>query len=1162
MDIQAILTMCEQQSVSLSVEEGNLQVLFDDMPTDELLQHLRSNKPQIIEFMQQQQTHQVQSGNHVPLVVLDRKLGRFPVSHSQQRMWLLNNMQGTDNQNNVQAVLKINGPLQKACLQQAVNSILARHEILRTRYVESADGVQQEIVEVAGLPLIEHDLIKSQSSLESQTGIATDDLNGSTVEAIIDNCARYAFDLAKAPLLRANLICVAEQEHLLALTLPMIAADGESLKILVQEVTRLYASLTDKQAANVTMPELSFQYADYASWHREYLQSDGAQASLQYWRDTLVDLPQLHSLPTDHARPVAQQYEGEVHSLACNPALAQKLEKLATNNQTSLFVLLQTAFALLVARWSNEQRIVIGTPVAGRTQSQLQHNVGYFANNLVNLTQFSDEHTFIDVLSANKVSFANALDHQDIPYEYLVENIQYTRTQSHTPLFQIMFRLQHISEQLIQTKDTVFSLYPYKQSLAKFDLDLCVNQSESGLSFSWTYAKSIFQQASIERLSEAFIKLLEGIVVTPQANIYDYPIASESDLAKIAAYNDTDIDFAETVTCETSMHGLFIQQVTRQPSAIAVRDQYGTVSYEALLRAAYGLAQRLKEYDLQQEELIAVRLPKGREQAIATLGILMAGAAYLPLEENWPAERCDNIISQAGCRLLVSHQESPLLLSEKLTCIDVHSIEPCNDELASILERVPTEGMASQLAYVIFTSGSTGKPKGVAIEHGMAVNTLLDINRKYSVTEKDSVLAVSALSFDLSVYDLFGLLAAGGEVIYPNDHKASDPNEWMQLLEQHNITLWNSVPASADLLTLQFEMAGRVSTAPLRIVMMSGDWIPTGLPSRLWQRFEQAKVYSLGGATEGSIWSIHYPITQDCSNLPSVPYGMPLANQYFYVLNKALQPVPLGCQGDLYIGGKGVAREYFNDSQRTQGSFIWHERLQQRLYKTGDLGRLLSEGYIEFLGRSDNQVKILGFRIEMGEIEAQLSSAEQIEKAVVIALGERQDKKLVAYIVPTLEHRQADEEQFLIRAMQERLAVTLPAYMMPSAFVVLHELPLTANGKLDLKALPEAHFFAPTQMEAAQTDTEQQLANIWKAILGVDEICVAANFFELGGNSLQLSRLIYEAQEAFQVELNMMEVFELATIRTIAQCIDDKLLSQKLSSIELDEQRQEQEVLI
>jgi amino acid adenylation domain-containing protein len=538
------------------------------------------------------------------------------------------------------------------------------------------------------------------------------------------------------------------------------------------------------------------------------------------------------------------------------------------------------------------------------------------------------------------------------------------------------------------------------------------------------------------------------------------------------------------------------------------------------------------------------------------------------MEMNWPVDRCTSICNLAKVRYVITgggleflgvpgflgvpRQESsgPAKDPEDLRGTPRNSSSSANAEtigetisltlpatpaegnLRRLANELSYEGLTDKLAYVIFTSGSTGTPKGVAIEHAAAVNTCIDINQRYAIDHNDKVLAVSALSFDLSVYDIFGVLAVGGEVIFPAPDKAADPRHWAELVETHGITLWDTVPASADLLATHYELEGRVSAAPVRTIMMSGDWIHPALPKRLWNVFPGANTWSLGGATEASIWSINYPITEDTSGLKSVPYGMPLANQSFHVLDKNLRQVPVGVIGELFIGGRGVARCYYGDAERTAKSFIRHEQLG-RLYRTGDMGRYMADGNIEFIGRVDHQVKIRGFRIELGEIEAVLSRNEAVEKVIVEVRGTGNDKYLAAYVVP-MNGQEVD-----IAALKQAARAALPTYMLPAAYVILETLPLTANGKVDKKALPEPGNQLLADYVAPSTETEATLAAIWRQLLGsTREIGMTENFFEAGGNSLLAMQILYRVQDRLGCRLEIADVFSYQTIAQLAKFID------------------------
>jgi amino acid adenylation domain-containing protein len=1130
MKTQQILALCAAQNVQLSLENGKLEVLFDEFPTDELLTLLKANKPELIDFIS---SHSQTSLASQPIEKADRDKP-LRLSYSQQRLWLLDKMGNGGIQNNISASYIVIGDFNITALQAALDNVIARHEVLRTNYIEVQGETHQKVDTKVSAQITLVDLSdRDEVSQEYE-------INQHMLKEF-----EQGFDLAVSKKLRAVAIRKSPQEHVILFTAHLIAADGWSMNLLVNEFSLYYQEYVNN--SDIKFEQLPIQYVDYANWQRKYFDSSFFIEQLTYWEENLGDIPQLHSLPLDKVRPAVQDISGAKHFNTLDVALVNKLKLLASSQDVTLFMLLQTAFSLLLARWSNEDDIVIGTPVAGRVNAEIEPLMGYFANNLVLRTTFSPRLTFNRLLSQAKDKILNAFSNQDIPFELLVDKVQPERTLSYTPLFQIMFRLQNNEQTSLVLPGADVSTLPSAHTTVKFDLDLSVSEDEGKLDLTWSYATSLFEAETIMRMNESFEMLLSDIVRDSEQNIYQLNMVSAKQKQEFSLWNNTNTEFEQGI----GMHELFIRRALLEPNSIAVTDINGSVTYEQLLRLSLSVAKHLKDHGVQTEDLVGVRLPKGRYQVIATLGIIMAGGAYLPMEIKWPQTRCHGIVEQAGVKMIIFADERDSLDSSDILQVNICEINPQVRELAVLSKELAVSRCSDKLAYVIFTSGSTGKPKGVAIEHGAAVNTLIAINEAYQITSADKALAVSALSFDLSVYDIFGMLAAGGEVVYPEDSRAVDPEHWAELVEHHNITLFNAVPASADLLVMVFERLGKSSLSSMRNILMSGDWISPTLPKRLWQVFNNCQTHSLGGATEASIWSISYPITEDTSHLKSVPYGKPMANQTFHILNREQQPVPVGVPGELFIGGKGVARCYFGDEERTVNSFISNSELNDTLYKTGDLGRYLPDGNIEFIGRIDDQVKILGFRVELGEIEANLVNEIVVKEAIVQAVGEGNNTRLAAYVIP--ETMPEDIHEFN-KDLKRNIALNLPTYMLPTAFVLLQEFPLTANGKVNKKALPEPSDIYQDEFVEPETETEIGLTGLWQQILELDKVSSEANFFELGGNSLQLSKMIYEVNEMFEIELSFMELFELATLRLIASKIDEKVLNKKMSERMLSSQ--------
>ncbi|OBP16552.1 hypothetical protein A5320_03915 [Rheinheimera sp. SA_1] len=1060
----------------------------------------------------------------IEIKAVPRVQAHHNLSAQQEQLWFVDRMQAGSPEYNINLSLELCGEFRPELAAAALTILVERHEILRTTYFEQDGVVQQRVNPGRCVALQQVDLSAEPNGQKDR------------LERLLAEHGVVCFNLAEDLMLRAVLYKLASEHAVLLLSVHHIACDGWSVALLVREFAALYQSQLSGLPAGLAAPTL--HYVDYAQWSQSANAQQKHAHQLLYWQRQLCDLPQVHSLPTDKPRPAQQSYRGGKVSFKVDPAVIAGLTTLTLRQDVTLFMVIHAAFSLLLSRYSNEQDVVIGVPVANRQAPALQSMIGFFMNTLVLRTQCDGQLTFSQYLQQVKQVTLDALHHQDVPFQQVLKALDPVRTASHAPLFQVMLSMDNNERSAIELSDLAIRPYLAQQVTSKFDMILHVDQIEQQLNFAWEYNADIFEASTIEQMTTHFACLLAAVTEQPEQLILALPLLPAAQQIQLLKEFNPDLhDQRATETVEQ----LFIRQVVAAPQQQALIDAQGCLTYAQVYQAAMAVTQKLRAESVCPEQLICVRIPKGRYQLIATLAVMMAGAAYLPLEVYWPTQRCQHIYQKSGSRLVLVCRPEDQLPSAEINQLDIsdliqQALLQLSDVVPDAVSYQPLQ-RPENLAYVIFTSGSTGEPKGVEIEHHAVVNTLLDMNQRFAITANDKVLAVSALSFDLSVYDLFGLLAAGGTVVFPEPAMASDPAHWLALIEQHQISLWNSVPASASMLAEQLELLGRNCTSALRHIWMSGDWIAPTLPRRLWQVFPNSQVHSLGGATEGSIWSIHYPIVTDPAHLKSVPYGKPMSGQAFYILNAVGQLVPPGVSGELYIGGLGVARGYCCDQQQTSARFIQHHRLG-RLYKTGDIGRYLADGLIEFIGRVDHQVKLRGFRIELGEIEARLNQLAWVEEAIVLVVGHAEHRQLAAFIVAIASQHDINSQN-INSAVKTALAGELPDYMIPTAVVMLKQLPLTANGKVDQKALLSLDVTAASQRcyVAPRDPMQQQLCQLWQKLLQVGQVGIQDNFFELGGHSLIAIRLISAVRQTWQVELPLRLIFEQPTIEALASFI-------------------------
>jgi amino acid adenylation domain-containing protein/non-ribosomal peptide synthase protein (TIGR01720 family) len=1082
-----------------------LRMLFENPTVAGLADNLRIRRAEQGEYI-------------LPLSPVSRQ-EELPLSFAQQRLWFLDQLEPGSALYNVPTGVRLSGTPNVAALEQSLNKVVQRHEALRTTFA-AVDGRPVQVIApslVLALPVTDlRDKPESEREAEARR-LAWEE-------------ARQPFDLAQGPLVRTQLIQLDDTDYLLLLTMHHIISDGWSRGVMIRELASLYVAFATGQAAS--LPELPIQYADYAVWQRQWLQGQVVEAELAYWKEQLAGVPAL-DLPTDRTRPAVLTYRGTTERLELSPNLTQALVALSRKEGVTPFMTLLASFQVLLARYSNQTDVAVGSPVANRNRAEIEELIGFFVNTLVLRTDLAGNPSFRELLGRVREVTLGAYAHQDLPFEQLVEELQPARDPSRTPLFQVMFVHHNFPAPDLELPGLSARQVDIDTGTSKFDLTWSLWEGEQNLVVTAEYNTDLFDAPTVQRMLIHWQTLLEGIVADPSQSILALPLLTQAERYEFGvAYNATDVDYAPE--SDLLLHELFEAQVRRTPAAPAVVTGDGTVlSYEKLDCRANQIAHQLRQQGVGPNVLVAIVMEKGWEQVVAVLGILKAGAAYLPVDPYLPQERRWYLLEYGQAALALTQPQFMESLDWPGT---VRRISVDQESLMG-LDASPLGARfqgSNDLAYVIFTSGSTGLPKGVMIDHRGAVNTILDINRRFCVGPDDRVLAVSALNFDLSVYDIFGILAAGGTIVIPTAATALNPAHWAELILRNRITVWDSVPALMELLVRYVEEHSALYPACLRVVLLSGDWIPLTLPDQIRALAKEAAVISLGGATEASIWSIFYPIEKVLPGWKSIPYGRPLGNQRFYVLNEALELCPVRVPGQLYIGGIGLAKGYWRDEKQTKAKFLIHPRTGERLYSTGDLGCYLPDVNIEFLGRVDFQVKVQGHRIELGEIETALEQHPAVRAAVASVVGERHGaKRLVAHLVPIAEAPATSELHSFLRGK-------LPHYMVPSTFVMLDRLPLTANGKVNRQALPLPEMNAAELNDAyvvPHTPTEETLAGIWAKVMGLERVGIDDNFFKLGGDSILSIQIIARAHQ-MGLRLTPRQIFMCQTIRELAQVVE------------------------
>ncbi|NCQ83109.1 MAG: amino acid adenylation domain-containing protein [Microcystis aeruginosa W13-18] len=1057
----------------------------------------------------------------------------LPLSYAQQRLWFLDQLEPNSSFYNVPLALHLAGDLQADILEKSLQKIIQRHEALRTNFTTIEGNPVQVIKPESNWQLT---LVNGKDSPKYR--------EDQEIKKWLEIHSHQPFDLANDYLIRATLLKLSDTEHFLLICLHHIVSDGWSMGVFIQELTTLYNAYT--KGLEPLLPELPIQYADFAIWQREYLQGEIRQNQLNYWQKQLAAAPALLHLPTDRPRPPEQRFEGDRINGILSPELSQGLNRLSREKGVTLFMTLLTAFKVLLYRYTGQEDILVGTPIANRTRSELAGLIGFFVNTLVLRTDLAGNPSFSEALKQVRKTATDAYDHQDLPFEMLVEALQPERNMSYTPLFQVMFGLDNEVLNEMDLEGIKATPQPLEFKKAKFDLSLFIQVKEAGLTAHWEYNTDLFNGETIERMNGHFLALIEGIIANPSERISQLPLLTKSEQQQLLIdWNNTEVDYP----VDKCIHQLFEEQVERTPDTVAVIFEEQELTYNELNCRANQLAHYLQSLGVKPDTLVGICIERSLEMIVGLLGILKAGGAYVPLDPDYPLERISLMLEDAGLKVLLTQQKLIDKLSESqaninIVCVDADLPVISKEEQKNLITTIKY----SNLAYVIYTSGSTGIPKGVLVTHQGLLNLVFWHQNTFEITNLDKATQLAGTGFDAAVWELWPYLTAGASIYLVKPEILISLVELQKWLAAKKITIsFLPTPIAEQLLSLEWTEIN----VSLRTILTGGDKL-NQYPSN----FIPFQVVNNYGPTENTVVTTSgVVISGEKNNSLSPAIGRPIFNTQIYILDSNLQPVPVGIPGEIHISGAGLARGYLNRPELTQEKFIpnpFSNSPDSRLYKTGDLARYLPDGNLEYLGRIDNQVKIRGFRIELGEIETILSQHSAVKTAIVIAReDETEQKRLVAYIVPQAEGISAQQEQNFIAVTELRqfLKAKLPEYMIPSAFVILESLPLTPNGKIDRRALPAPEFQSEEQYVAPRNPIEEILSSIWVKVLKVAQVGINDNFFELGGHSLLATQLISRIREAFQVEMPLRELFVAPTIAELAQEI--KRISEREQLTEL-----------
>jgi len=1066
----------------------------------ELIQQIKINKTEILAFLNTAKDQVVTSQKDIPKLPTN---ALKQLSFAQQRLWFLGQIENSNATYNMPMSLQLEGKLNVDVLSESLAYVIDRHESLRM-YFPTVEGQPQiRIKNIENFNILS---VQDLSNLDQPT-------QSIMVQTLINNHVQEPFNLKTGPLFKAKLLQLKDDQFILLLNMHHISSDGWSIGIFIRELCHAYLAFS--QGQKPTLEPLPIQYSDFATWQRNWLQGEVLETQINYWKKQLKDAPPRLELPTDYPRPPIQSYKGSHYSHTLTPELTEQLKTLSQQEGVSLYMLLLAVFNLLLSRYSRQDDLCIGSPIANRPHPQTEELIGFFANTLVMRNQIKSEQSFQQFLHQTRQTCLEAYQHQDIPFEFLVEQLKPVRSLSYNPIFQVMFTVENNDSEALNLPELKIEWIDSSYPFAKFDLSLLVLESDGQLNCTWEYATDLFATTTIQRMAEHWEVLLQQIVTNPQQKICTLSWLTKADQKQLELWNQTNTNYPQDKT----LVDLFEEQVNKTPDNIALVFEEQSLTYQELNQKANQLAHFLHQnYQIKPDTLIGICVERSLDMAIALLTVLKAGAAYVPVDPSYPEERIKYILENSKISLLLTQS----FINNKLSGF----FSDFSGQLINLdrlnFESFPCHNLALQskpndLAYVIYTSGSTGQPKGVMVEHKGLCNLALVEIETFDVHPSSRVLQFASFSFDAFIWEVLMAWGGGATLYLGNKDNLMPGLPLVERLRDDAIT-HITLPPSA-LAVLPWE-----NLPSLQTIIVAGE----ACSPELVKKWSQGRNFFNGyGPTEGSVCAT---IAKYTSFEEKITIGRPIPNVQVYILDSHLQPVSIGVPGELHIGGAGLARGYLDRPDLTAEKFIEVNLLGkiERIYKTGDLAKWQNDGNIEFLGRIDHQIKLRGFRIELGEIEAVLLKHPAIKEVIVNLHKTENNQQLVAYVIGEL----IDD---LSQQLKQHLKTHLPDYMIPSQIIRLDEFPLTPNGKIDRQALPHPNHESQSLYEAPRNKIEQQLTEIWSLIVECEKISIHDNFFDLGGHSILAIKLLNEIQKSFNQELSLTSLFQHPTIAQLAQ---------------------------
>ena len=1079
--------------------------------------------PQQISMLVERFKNKSEGVSRVPSIPRRPEMAHVPLSLAQQRLWFIHQLDPNSSAYIMAVAFRFNGYLDVIALERTVNEIFRRHEVLRTTF-KVVDGQPVQVINPAQaqtITLIDLSELSADSREARARVLATEE-------------ARRPFDLRADNMLRALLIRLSAEEHVLLFSLHHIAGDGWSFDVLRREIGVLYRSYCEGKPS--PLPELPIQYADFSHWQRNWLDGRLLSQQLSYWKEQLTGAPPLE-LPTDRPRPPALSNRGSVQALRLEANLVEGLRELNRKEGVTLFMLLLAAFKVLLMRHTGQEDISVGTPISGRKWREIEGLIGFFVNTLVLRTEVKGESSFRELLRKVKEVALGGYTHQDVPFERLVEELRPERDASRSPLFQVVFALNTTNNNQSSGNGgggQAMGLKPfdYDYTTTRYDLELFFYEIADGLQGIFVYNTDLFNETTIKRLMAHFQRLLESIVANPDQAVSSLPILSDTERHEILRdWNDTERPFPSDVC----IHQLFEAQVQAAPEATALIFEDTHLSYGELNERANLLAHRLRRLGVGPEQRVAILMERQPQLIVSLLAILKAGGAYLPLDPEYPQERIAFMLADADVRVLLTQQHLASTVtgdSVEVVCVDRDWPAIESEESSTNPENPAT---ADNLAYVIYTSGSTGVPKGVEVTHKNVARLLFGVDYA-RFGGRPHILHMASVAFDASTFEVWGALLHGGCcVLYPE--RVPSFAGIAKSVGRHGVDLmW----LTASLFNAVIDAAPE-SLAGVKQLLVGGEALSAGHIRRAQEKLGAVELTNGYGPTESTTFTCCHRIEVVRAEEKGIAIGRPIGNTQVYILDQWMEAVGIGVCGELYIGGEGLARGYLQRPELTAERFVPHpfsKRVGERLYRTGDICRYREDGAIEYVGRIDGQVKVRGHRIELGEIEAAMGALDGVAEVVVVAREDEPGaKRLVAYVV-----REKDQE-LKTADLKKQLHEKFPEYMIPTAVVEMEALPLTANGKVDRRRLPAPEVKRSESVEeqvAPRTEVEKVIGKIWEEVLGVEKVGIRENFFDLGGHSLLMVQVHGRLQEVYGEGLSMTELFKHPTVSALAAHLSSK----------------------